>query len=336
MNFLATGGSGCFGCALVRLILGGSNADPNSKIIVFDKDLDAKRLKLVAGDDLPPDRLLSVAGDVTSLADVMDAIDRYGITHILHLAALQVPLVKENPIVGAHVNVVGTNVVLEAARRRSDQIQRTVFMSSAAVLGKREKYPTGLITEAYPFFTPGTLYGGHKQANENAAATYFADYGVQSVGFRPWTVHGVGRDRGMTSTNTTAIANAVLGIDYELAHGGMEDLNFLDDVVAATLLAATQPFKQGFGIFHIPGHTVHASEFCRLVTEVAREMELPPCRITPAASGMQYPIAYGLDYSAIRQAFPTVPLTPLKDAIRLTAERFCALRDRGLLKPVTK
>ena len=58
---------------------------------------------------------------------------------------------------------------------------------------------------------PGNHYGVYKFANEGTARIYSADAGVPSVGLRPMTVYGAGRDQGMTSSPTVAIAAAVLG-----------------------------------------------------------------------------------------------------------------------------
>ena len=51
----------------------------------------------------------------------------------------------------------------------------------------------------------------YKQANEGNARVYWLDSGLPSVGLRPMTVYGVGRDQGMTSGPTKAIVAAVLG-----------------------------------------------------------------------------------------------------------------------------
>ena len=50
---------------------------------------------------------------------------------------------------------------------------------------------------------PGTLYGVFKRANESTASVYRAENGVSSIGLRPHTVYGVGRDQGLTSAPTT-------------------------------------------------------------------------------------------------------------------------------------
>lgn len=324
-KFLLTGGAGCLGSALVRHILDGGVS--NASVVVFDPETDHSRLRRVVGDDYGS-RVELVTGDVTNLGDLTAAVDRFGATEIIHLAALQVPLVKNEPLKGCLINCVGTNVVYEVARARRDQIRRVVAMSSAAVYGPAVLYPKGGIEEDAPL-APATLYGVHKEANEGTARIYHADYGVASVVFRPWTVFGVGRDKGMTSTVTRAMANAVMGRSYQLAHGGAEDLNYLADLVAAIAIAAVEPFPQGFGIFNVPGHTLNAPDVCELIQQAASFLELPACSITPGTA--HYTIASGLKFERIRKVFPTVPLTPLRDAFVATMRQFMAIKERGLL-----
>ena len=53
--------------------------------------------------------------------------------------------------------------------------------------------------------SPLTHYGAFKVCNEQNARVYWLDHGVSSVGLRPWTVYGIGRDFGVTSEPTRAI-----------------------------------------------------------------------------------------------------------------------------------
>ena len=58
---------------------------------------------------------------------------------------------------------------------------------------------------------PSTLYGVYKRANEGTASVYAAEQGVPSVGLRPHTVYGPGRDQGLTSAPTVAMLHAAAG-----------------------------------------------------------------------------------------------------------------------------
>ena len=56
-------------------------------------------------------------GDIADTAAVNNAVEKSGAKAIIHLAALQVPFCKADPIAGAKVNVVGTINIFEAARK---------------------------------------------------------------------------------------------------------------------------------------------------------------------------------------------------------------------------
>src|ERR1019366_2835007 len=100
-----------------------------------------------------------------------------GITHIIHLAGLQIPSCIADPIQGAMVNVIGTLNVFEVARRRPEQVKRISYASSAAVYGPEEAYAGGHVSENAPLL-PATHYGVYKQCNEGNARVYFKDAGI--------------------------------------------------------------------------------------------------------------------------------------------------------------
>ena len=64
--------------------------------------------------------------------------------------------------------------------------------------------PISTINRQAPPAKPPTLYGVYKQANEGQARNYWEEYGIRSVGLRPYIVYGPGRDQGLTSAPTTA------------------------------------------------------------------------------------------------------------------------------------
>ena len=137
-------------------------------------------------------------GDIADLNAVERSLDEHAITHVIHLAALQVPFVRADPPLGARVDVLGTVNVFEAVRRRKDRLAPLVYASSIAALGDGDH--------------PSTLYGVFKWANEGTGERYFEDYGVSSIGLRPHTVYGPGRDQGLTSAPTTALVAAAAGV----------------------------------------------------------------------------------------------------------------------------
>src|SRR6478752_2731732 len=171
--------------------------------------------------------------DITDLEQVERVLDEDGITNVIHLAALQVPFVRADPPLGARVNVLGTVNVFEAVRRRRDRMAPVVYASSIAAFDQ----PEG---DAPPAMSahPGTLYGVFKRANESTAWVYRAEYGVPSVGLRPHSVYGIGRDQGLTSAPTAAMLAAAAGLPFRIPYGGRSQFQYAPDVARAFVQAA--------------------------------------------------------------------------------------------------
>ncbi|HEY3232829.1 MAG TPA: NAD-dependent epimerase/dehydratase family protein, partial [Roseiflexaceae bacterium] len=185
-RFLITGALGCIGAWVVRTLVR-EGAQP----VVFDLAGDPRRLKLImAPDEL--ERVTFVHGDITDLASLERALDEHAITHVIHLAALQVPFCRANPPLGARVNVVGTVNIFEAVAKRRERIDRVVYASSIAIYDAADADPAGAVSHG-ALGHPMTLYGVYKQANEGTARVYSQDAKVSSIGLRPCIVYGPGR-----------------------------------------------------------------------------------------------------------------------------------------------
>ncbi len=215
-TFLVTGALGCIGAWTVHNLV-----QSNTRVVVFDLGSDARRLRLI----MSPDALAQVTfvtGDITDYAQVERVMTTHDISHVIHLAGLQVPFCRANPVLGAQVNVVGTVNVFEAAKRRAGKTQRVVYASSAAVFDVDDAKP-GEVLSANATGHPQTLYGVYKQANEGTARVYFKENGISSIGLRPYVVFGPGRDQGLTSAPTKAMFASAVGHPYHIGNGGRAD-----------------------------------------------------------------------------------------------------------------
>lgn len=318
MRVLLTGGYGFIGVWIIRNLL-----HQEHHVWVLDLKQDPRRLLQI----LPPEQAAEVRfipGSITDLELLRRAIEEHGITHIIHLAGLQVPACRADPLLGAQVNVIGTLAVFEAARRARGQVQRIVYASSAAVYGPPERYPVGSLDEDAPLI-PSTHYGVFKACNEGNARIYFLDYGLTSVGLRPWTVYGVGRDLGMTSEPTKAIKAALLDRPWHISFGGWTDFQYVDDVAKTFILCLQRPF-QGAKSYNLRGHVTTLAEFHRTL-----------CRVLPAAERLitfgtaQIAIAYDLSDDALQRDLGPIPKTPLEEGIRQTVTIFRQLHEQGRL-----
>jgi len=110
MSTLVTGAFGCIGAWVVRGLL----AD-GERPILFDLGDDPWRLRMLVAPDVAS-RVTIVRGDIADRDAVTRVVGEHGIRRIIHLAAWQVPLCRQDPSRGALINVVGTANVFEAAR----------------------------------------------------------------------------------------------------------------------------------------------------------------------------------------------------------------------------
>jgi nucleoside-diphosphate-sugar epimerase len=172
---------------------------------------------------------------------------------------------------------------------------------------------------------PLTHYGAYKVCNELNARVYWLDQGISSVGLRPWTVYGVGRDFGMTSEPTKAIKAVAAGRPYHITYGGRQDLQYVGDVAGAFLRALTAPFE-GAEAFNVRGAVEPIEGFVAALRAVA-----PEAKRLVTHSDRQLPIAFDLDDSRLEARLGPIPRTPLCDGIADTFRRFVALRSEGRL-----
>ncbi len=313
-----TGGYGCIGSWIAKQL-----CEAGEEVWIFDLKEDTHRLDLV----LDPEQQAAVhyvPGDVSDADALRSAVGAVGATHILHLAGLQTPTCRANPILGAKVNVIGTLAAFEAAVAHKDQVQRVVYASSAAVHGPAEPDAPRSIGDSVRL-APLSHYGAFKVCNELNARVYWLDQGITSIGLRPWTVYGVGRDFGMTSEPTKAIKSVAVGRPFRISYGGTQDLQYVADVAATFVRALTQPFL-GADAFNLRGAVEPIERFVSALCEA-----VPEARSLVSHGERQLAIAPSLDDSRLESTLGPIPRTPLRAGIAETFDRFVALRDRGKL-----
>src|SRR5262245_59455434 len=318
MRVLLIGGYGCIGAWITKQLL-----ERDDAVWIYDLKEDPRRLRLIL-DDEQVGKVKFIQGDVTDLAGLRRAIDSNAITQVVHLAGLQVPVCRANPILGAQVNVVGTLAVCEAVRLPKKPVERLVYASSGAVFAPPEKYSKGRLSDDVPL-VPSTHYGYFKCCNEGNARIYLQDFGLSSIGLRPWTVYGVGRDFGMTSEPTKAIKSVALGRKYHITYGGWQDLQLVEDVAATFIRCLDRPYS-GAKSYNLRGHVVDLPAFHRAMCEVASE-----AKDLITHGERQIAIAYDLDDSALQHDLGPMPRTPLADGIRQTLNHFRRLHAEGRL-----
>jgi nucleoside-diphosphate-sugar epimerase len=315
-HFLVTGAYGCIGSWAVRLLL-----DEGCGVTTYDLGGSDHRLRLLLDDD-ELGALDRVAGDVTDLHQLRGTIEDRGVTHVIHLAALQVPFVRADPPLGARVNVVGTVTVFEAVRA-APMAGTLTYASSIAAYDPpepgREHEQRGV---------PSTLYGVFKRANEETAGVYWADHAIASVGLRPHTVYGLGRDQGVTSAPTKAMLAAAAGTSYRIPYGGRAELQHARDV-ARQFIACSRATVEGGLVLDPPGQPISIPEVIDAIVAAAPKAE--------GAVGFDDVVGVGVpeqgDTASFVALLGDLPTIPLREGVAETIESFRGLLARGLVKP---
>jgi nucleoside-diphosphate-sugar epimerase len=306
-QFLVTGALGCIGAWVVRELL-----LENVPVAIYDLGGSLHRLRLIL-DDEQIQQVRIINGDICDDIAVERAVNDSKATHLIHLAALQVPFCKATPVQGARVNVVGTVNVFEAAKRCG--IPRVVYASSIAVYGMSEEYPDGQVNDA-SMPHPRNLYGVFKQANEGTAQIYWQDDGIASLGLRPYVVYGPGRDQGLTSGPTKAMLAAAAGEPAHIPFGGRCVYQFVRDVARTFIQAARAPI-QGAAVFNMRGAAVPMES---IVTAIEKAEPSAAGRITFANQPLSLPT--DVDDSQLRAALGRLAETPLQEGVDTSIQIF--------------
>lgn len=302
-NYLVTGAMGCIGAWVLHHL-----HERGDTAVSFDISENRARLDLLMGAAAQTD-ITFIKGDLTSFEQVKAALEEHDITHIIHLAALQVPFVRADPVMGARVNVTGTTNIFEAVRQVG--LSHVAYASSIAVYGPQSDYPPGIVTHDAPKL-PRTLYGVFKVTNEETARIFYQDHKITSTALRPYTVYGLGRDQGLTSEPTKAMYAAAKGGNYDITFGGTMQFHFASDVAQQFILAADQPLDGAYG-FNLGGEPTRVADVAQVIMDVK-----PDVSVTVEEKDLPFPM--GFDNAELRKHFDTVYETPLAEGVRLTIE----------------
>jgi nucleoside-diphosphate-sugar epimerase len=315
-RFLVTGAHGCIGAWVIRRLL-----SEGADVVALDVSDDDHRLRIVLS-EAEIQALPRVRTDITDLDALADTLAEHEITNVIHLAALQVPFCRADPSLGARVNVVGTVNVLEAVARRDAAMAPVAYASSIAAYAADAGPGPGA---ADADGVPGTLYGVYKRANEGTAALYWSDREVPSVGLRPHTVYGPGRDQGLTSSPTAAMLAAAAGQSFEIPFGGHFQFQYAPDV-AATFILASRSRARSATVHNLSSPAVHMSEVVAAI-----EAAEPDAAGTITFVDHQLPFPPEADHASLRQLIGEPPATPLLQGVSETMRRFRELIAAGAL-----
>ncbi|HYJ20148.1 MAG TPA: SDR family oxidoreductase [Burkholderiales bacterium] len=301
---LVTGAGGCIGSWALTLL-----SDAGIPVAAMDLTDDKRRPKLLMAES-ELSQVPWFTGDIGNSAAVMSAVEKSGAKAIIHLAALQVPFCKADPVAGALVNVVGTVNIFEAARKFG--IKRVAYASSIAAHG------------VFDPKTMATLYGAYKFCNEQTARVYAQDWQIPSVGLRPGVVYGIGRDQGMTSKTTVAILAAAAGKPYTIPFRGPVSWLHAGEVASAFIRSVSR-VRAGAEVFDINGVASTVEQSIEIIKKL-----VPGAAIEISGEALPFPMA--LSDLPVRNYLGDYGSIPIEDGIRETYEVFGSLLAKGLVK----
>jgi UDP-glucuronate 4-epimerase len=318
-RYLVTGALGALGAWTVRHLL-----DQGAEVIAHDIATGPDRLRLIISPEELA-RVVFVAGDVADVGGLERLIADQGVTRIVHLAALQLPFVRADPVLGATVNVVGTTAVLEAARRSGGQVRGITYASSGGVYSAEDANPESPLRLDTPI-RPPSLYGVFKQANEGTARIYWEEHGLPSIGLRPsGIVYGPGRDQGNSSPPSKAMLAAALDVDYHIPWGGQTVFEHAADV-ATVFVQAVQASPAGAQLFNLGGAASSVTELVAAIEDAEPAMR---GRLTVGDATIVGPVE--VDEAALSAALGPVHWRPVGDGVRDTIRTLRIAVDRGTL-----
>lgn len=300
-SVLVTGAAGCIGAWVVKTL-----TERGAKPVIYDLMEYRARLHLIM--DGAEDALWEV-GDITDYENLTSVIKGYDVSAIIHLAALQVPFCKADPVGSTRVNVMGSINILEAAREHN--IQRLTYASSVAApaMGENEFL--------------ATLYGAHKICGEQMAGVYWQDWQVPSIGIRPGIIYGPGRDQGMSAAPSIAMLAAVEGKPYTVPFSGPLTFVHVEDA-AFRFIAAISKDQTGASVFDMNGTPSETSR----ILEIIKAQTGVNAAIDFAGGEMPFPAAP--DDGSLDAYIGASPYRSLEDGIAHSLAQFKQAKERGI------
>lgn len=247
MNILVTGGAGFIGSAVAKKLV-----ERGDHVVILDNfndyyDPQLKRDRIAVF--LKGVEFKLYEGDIRDAALVEKIFANEKIEKVVHLAAMAgVRNSLDDPITYADINVNGTLILLEAARKHG--VANFVYASSSSVYGKNEKQP---FAESDSVDMPISPYAASKKADELFAHVWSHVYKLPTTGLRFFTVYGPwGRPDMALGIFTKNIFEEK---SIEVNNYGKMSRNFtyVDDIVSGVL--TTLDTNLSYGILNIGGDT---------------------------------------------------------------------------------
>jgi dTDP-glucose 4,6-dehydratase len=305
-NFLITGGAGFIGSNFARYML---RKYPGYRVVVYDKLTYAGNLKnLLDVHDDP--RYRFVRGDIADKHSLADTIRDNQIDTIVNFAAeSHVDRSILQPDAFIHTDVVGTYVLLEAARQFG--LERFAQVSTDEVYGS---IPAGFFKEGDPL-EPNSPYSASKAGGELMVRAYHETYGLNTVVTRGSNTFGPYQYPEKVAP--LFITNAIDDLPLPLYGDGMQVRDWLyveDHCAGIDLVLHRGPAGEVYNLGG--GNERHNIDVTRLIL---RLLGKPESLIRPVADRPGHDRRYALDCAKL-QALGWQPARDFETAVAETVD----------------
>jgi UDP-glucose 4-epimerase len=318
-KYLVTGGAGFIGSNLVAALV-----NRGESVRAFDNLSNGHwgSVERLVGDD---SRVEAITGDIRDPAAVESAMR--GIEIVFHEAALgSVPRSVDDPVETDAVNVHGTVIVLEKARRAG--VKRVIFAASSAAYGDTPTLPK---QEAMPP-SPLSPYAVSKVTSERYLSVFSSIYGIETVNLRYFNVFGPNQrpDGPYAAAIPRFIDAALRGAPITVYGDGEQtrDFCFVDNAVSANLLAAAAPRKFTGEVVNVAGgRRISLNDLIREIgAALGKTLDV---RYDPPRPGdVRHSLA---DIGRAKELFGYEPTVRWEDGIQPTVRFLRELSERGLV-----
>ena len=317
MRLLITGGAGFIGSHVLRFL---ASAYPDYTIVCVDTLTYAANYELIADLENLPNYIFEKV-DITDKDSVEGLFQKYGFTHVLHLAAeSHVDNSIKNPLAFAKTNVLGTLNLLEAARTYfKDQACLFYHISTDEVFGSLDK--TGRFSENTAY-APRSPYSASKASSDHFVRAYGETYGLPYVISNCSNNYGPGQHS--EKLIPTVIASVLSGNPIPVYGTGsnVRDWLFVEDHVKAIDTILHQGTIMSTYCIGGDAELSNLELVNLLIVEIDRQLGNPEGHSTSLISFVQdrkgHDFRYAIDHSKLTKDLGWKPTTSLKEGLKTT------------------